>query len=206
LTREATDAIDILDLSAFYLRDKGREASSDSTGNAASAPVGAASSPGAPLNHPNDPGAALHACGEPQQLTPAQKDRRWLIEQHYKDLDGAVLADQSAHLAKTSAGSVGMLSGIQSQAAAPSRADALRNLTALAATPQGAADPNLQKALAALQGASSMAGKPRARRPRTRRSWTDRSTRRPMAISTRRRNRPSATMNCFPAPSSLQSC
>ncbi|MDE2175001.1 MAG: TrbI/VirB10 family protein, partial [Betaproteobacteria bacterium] len=68
------------------------------------------------------------------------------------------LADQTAHLAKTSAGSVGMMGSIQSQAAAPSRADALRNLTALAATPQGAADPNLQKALAALHGASGMAG------------------------------------------------
>ena len=133
-------------------------ASSDPTGNAASAPVGAASSPGAPLNHPNNPGAALHASGEPPQLTPAQKYRRWLIEQHYKDLEGAVLADQSAHLAKTSAGGLGMLSGIQSEAAAPSLADALRKLTALAAAPQGAADPSLQKALAALQGASGMAG------------------------------------------------
>lgn len=133
-------------------------ASSNPTGNVASAPVGAASSPGAPLTHPSNPGAALHASGEPSQLTPAQKYRRWLVEQHYKDLEGAVLADQSAHLAKTSAGSVGMLSGIQSEAAAPSQANGLRNLTALAATPQGAADPNLQKALAALQGASGMAG------------------------------------------------
>ncbi|MDE2466924.1 MAG: conjugal transfer protein TrbI [Alphaproteobacteria bacterium] len=133
-------------------------ASSDPTGNAASAPVGAASSPGAPLNHVNNPGAALHASGEPPQLTPAQKYRRWLIEQHYKELEGAILADQTAHLAKTSAGSVGMLSGIQSGAAAPSQADALRKLTALAATPQSAADPNLQKALAALQGASGLAG------------------------------------------------
>ena len=133
-------------------------ASSDPTGNAASAPVGAASSLEAPLNHPQNPGAALHASGEPPPLTPAQKYRRWLIEQHYKDLEGAILADQTAHLAKTSAGSVGMMGSIQSQAAAPSRADALRNLTALAATPQGAADPNLQKALAALQGASGMAG------------------------------------------------
>ena len=133
-------------------------ASSDPTGNAASAPVGAASSPGAPLNHPNNPGAALHASVEPPQLTPAQKYRRWLIEQHYKDLEGAILADQSAHLAKTSAENVGMLSGIQSQAAAPSQADALRKLTARAATPQGAADPNLQKALAALQGTSGLAG------------------------------------------------
>jgi type IV secretion system protein VirB10 len=133
-------------------------ASSDPTGNAASAPVGAASRPGVPLSNPNNPGAALHASGEPPQLSPAQKYRRWLIEQHYKDLEGSILADQTAHLAKTSAGSVGMMGSIQSHAAAPSRADALRNLTALAATPQGAADPNLQKALAALQGASGMAG------------------------------------------------
>jgi type IV secretion system protein VirB10 len=133
-------------------------ATSDPTGNVASAPVGAASSPGAPLNHPNNPGAALHASGEPSQLTPAQKYRRWLVEQHYKDLEGAILADQTAHLAKTSEGSVGMLSGIQSETAATPQADALRKLTALAATPQGAADPNLQKALAALQGAPSMAG------------------------------------------------
>ena len=133
-------------------------ASSDPTDKPASAPVGAASSRGTPLNHPNNPGAALHASGEPPQLTPAQKYRRWLIEQHYKDLEGAILADQTAHLAKTSAGSVGMMGSIQAQAAAPSRADALRNLTALAATPQGAADHNLQKALAALQGASGMAG------------------------------------------------
>ena len=133
-------------------------AASNPTGKAASATLGAASSPGAHLGDPNHPGAALHASGEPPQLTPAQKYRRWLIEQHYKDLEGAALADQSAHLAKTSAGNMGMMSGIQSQAAAPSRADALRKLTALAATPQGAADPNLQKALAALQGASGMAG------------------------------------------------
>ncbi len=134
-------------------------ASSDLTGNAAaSPPVGAASSPGAHLNHPNNPGVALHASGESPQLTPAQKYRCWLIEQHYKDLEGAILADQTAHLAKTNAGSVGMTGSIQSQAAAPSRADALRNLTAFAATPQGAADPNLQKALAALQRASGMAG------------------------------------------------
>ena len=134
------------------------EASSDPTDKPASAPVDTASSPGSPLSDPNNPGAALHASGEPPQLTPAQKYRRWLIEQHYKDLEGAVLANQSAHLAKTSAGSVGMMSGIQPQAAAPSRADALRKLTALAETPQGAADPNIQKALAALQGASGMAG------------------------------------------------
>ena len=132
--------------------------SSDPNGNAASAPVGAASSPGAPLNHPNNPGAALHASGEPPQLSPAQKYRRWLIEQHYKDLEGAALADQSAHLAKTSVGSASMMGSIQSQVAVPSQADALRKLTALAATPQGAADSNLQKALAALQGASGMAG------------------------------------------------
>jgi type IV secretion system protein VirB10 len=137
-------------------------ASSDPTGNATSAPVGAASSPGAPLNHPNNPGAALHASGEPPRLTPAQKYRRWLVEQHYKDLEGAVLADQAAHLAKTSTGSVGMLSGIQSEAAAPSRADGLRKLTALAAPSQGAPDSNLQKALAALQGASGMAGDARS--------------------------------------------
>jgi type IV secretion system protein VirB10 len=40
-------------------------ASADPTGNAASAPVGAARSPGAPLTHPNNPGAALHASGCP---------------------------------------------------------------------------------------------------------------------------------------------
>jgi type IV secretion system protein VirB10 len=51
-----------------------------------------------------------------------------------------------------------MMSGSQPQASAPSQTDALRTLAALAATPQGAADPNIQKALAALQGASGMAG------------------------------------------------
>jgi type IV secretion system protein VirB10 len=145
------------DISAMQ-RAAARAVGASAPAAASSAPRGPApkaSGPGAALTSPS---AALGANGNPQQLTPAQKYHQWLEEQHYKDLEGAVLADQTARLAKTSAGSVEMMSGSQPQASAPSQPDALRTLAALAATPQGAADPNIQKALAALQGASGMAG------------------------------------------------
>ncbi len=130
----------------------------NSNSSAPSAPAGAASNPGARLSGPNKAEGALHASGQPPQLTPEQKYQQWLVEQHYKDLEGAIMADQSAHLAKTSAGDLGMVSNTQPQTATPSQADTLRKLAALAATPQGQTDPNLQKALAALQAGAGLAG------------------------------------------------
>ena len=117
-------------------------------GTAPSAPAGPASSPGA---HLNTPGATLPASGEPPKLTPAEQYRHWLIDQHYKGLEGAILAEQSAHLAKISAGNMGMMGGGRPQSGAPPKNDGLRKLMALAATPEGTADPGVQKALAALQ-------------------------------------------------------
>lgn len=109
---------------------------------------------GASLSNPNAAGAALHASGQPPQLTPAQKYKRWLVEQHYKDLEDAILADQSAHLAKTSAGNMGLMSNTPQQSGAPSQADNLRKLAAMVAPSQGGAE----KALATLQGMGSNAG------------------------------------------------
>jgi len=111
-------------------------------------PGAAASSPASPLQ---TPGATLATTSNPQKLTPAQKYHQWLEEQHYKDLEGAVLAAQSAHLAKVelAAPSAGGLNSAGSDTA-----DALRRL-ALGASPKpGDQEQTLQKALAALQGSA----------------------------------------------------
>ncbi|SCC93198.1 Conjugation TrbI family protein [Thiomonas sp. X19] len=100
--------------------------------------------------------AALPAGGQASQLTPAQKYRQWLTAQHYKDLEGRVLAAQSAQVAQTSAAELGMMRGGPPRGDGASTADAWRRLSALAATPQGAADPQVQKALAALQRSTGL--------------------------------------------------
>ena len=116
------------------------------TADTVSSPAPKASGPGAALT---SPGAALTANGNPQQLTLAQKYHQWLEEQHYKDLEGAVLVAQSAQLSKT-APDGGLTLGGQHQPQSD-KADELRQL-ALAAAPHGAnADTALQKALAGLQ-------------------------------------------------------
>jgi type IV secretion system protein VirB10 len=115
-------------------------------------PKALASSPASPLQ---TPGSTLATTPNPQQLTPAQKYHQWLEEQHYKNLEGAVLAAQSAHLAKVelASPSAGGLAGVGSDTA-----DALRRL-ALGAAPQpGDQEQALQKALAALQGAAGQGG------------------------------------------------
>ncbi len=107
--------------------------------------IAAASTPGAALQ---TPGSALASTNNPQQLTPAQKYRQWLEEQHYKDLEGAVLAAQSAHLSK-----VGLDSPSAGQQSSGSNtADELRRLALGAAPKSGEQEQALQKALAALQG------------------------------------------------------
>jgi type IV secretion system protein VirB10 len=124
-------------------------ARSISPGPGASNPVkpaaAAASAPGAALQ---TPGATLSSTNNPQQLTPAQKYREWLVEQHYKELEGAVMAAQSATVAK-----VGLEapSGRQGTGSGSTTADDLRRLAMDAATASGQPG-DLHKALANLQG------------------------------------------------------
>jgi type IV secretion system protein VirB10 len=136
------------DISAMQ-RAAARAGGASAPAAASSAPRGPApkaSGPGAALTSPS---AALAANGNPQQFTPAQKYHQWLEEQHYKDLEGAVLAAQSAQLSKTAPdGGLALAGPRQPQS---DKADELRRL-ALAAAPHGAnADSALQKALAGLQ-------------------------------------------------------
>jgi type IV secretion system protein VirB10 len=119
----------------------------------ASNPAQPHASASAPANPLQTPGATLATTGNPQQLTPAQKYHQWLEEQHYKELEGAVLAAQSAHLAKVELAAPGA-----SRLAVSDTADALRRL-ALGAVPKpGDQEQTLQKALAALQGAAGQGG------------------------------------------------
>jgi type IV secretion system protein VirB10 len=113
-------------------------------------PHASASSPASPLQAP---GATLATTGNPQQLTPAQKYHQWLEEQHYKDLEGAVLAAQSAHLAK-----VELAAPSASGRDGSDSADQLRRLALGAAPKPGDQEQALQKALAALQGATGQGG------------------------------------------------
>ena len=112
--------------------------------SAASRPAPRTSGPEAALSAP---GAALAANGGQRQLTAAQKYRQWLVEQHYKSLEGAVLAEQNAQLSKTAPEGASAL-GEQRQPRTD-KTDNLRQL-ALAAAPQdlGNASATLQKALA----------------------------------------------------------
>ncbi len=115
--------------------------------SAASQPAAKASGPGAALTGHD---AAPAASGTPRQLTAAQKYHQWLVEQHYKGLEGAVLAAQSAKLSKTAPEGSPAL-GAQRQLQGD-KADDLRQLAA-AAAPQdlGNANAALQKALAGTQ-------------------------------------------------------
>ena len=115
--------------------------------SAASQPEAKASGPGAALSGNN---AALAASGNTRQLTAAQKYHQWLVEQHYKGLEGAVLAEQSAKLSKTAPEGSPAL-GAQ-RLPQIDKADDLRQLAA-AAVPQdlGNANAALQKALAGTQ-------------------------------------------------------
>ena len=110
-------------------------------------PAASASTPGASLQ---TPGAALTTTNNPQQLTPKQKYHQWLEEQHYKDLEGDVLAAQSAHLAK-----VGLASPSAGAQAGSDTSEALRRLAFGAAPKPGDQGQALQKALAALQGGAA---------------------------------------------------
>jgi len=113
-------------------------------------PKASASSPGSSLQ---TPGTTLAATPNPQQLTPAQKYHQWLEEQHYKNLEGAVLAAQSAHLAK-----VELAAPSASRLAGSDTAEQLRRLALGAAPKPGEQEQALQKALAALQGAAGQGG------------------------------------------------
>ena len=118
-----------------------------STASAASRAAPAAPGPGEALS---SPGAAIVANGTPRQSTPAQKYRQWLQEQHYKGLEDAVLAAQSAQLSKTAPEGTSAL-GEQRQPQ-PDKADNLRQFS-LAAAGQGSggASAALQKALSGAQ-------------------------------------------------------
>jgi type IV secretion system protein VirB10 len=133
--------------SAFAVRGQSAPAATGST------PTATASGAGAALAHPY--GATLQP-GQTTALTPAQKFHQWLVEQHYKCLEGLVLADQSAQLAETGVGGKGLAQAGASYAnqASPQDFRALQQqLTqAMAQNPQAAQDPNVQKLMAALGG------------------------------------------------------
>jgi len=119
----------------------------------------AASTPGKALQ---TPGATIATSNNPQQLTPAQKYHQWLEEQHYKELEGAVLADQSAHLSKVGLESPSSLGrqpgdGATHAQVGSDTAEALRRLAFGAATNPGEQEQALQKSLAALQGGAGAA-------------------------------------------------
>ena len=142
--------------SAFTVRGAAPQAT------AASSPASTASGAGSALAHPQ--GATLQP-GQPTALTPAQKYHQWLVDQHYKRLEGLVLADQSANLAETGVGGKGLMqtSGTNSQQASPQDLLALQHqlAQAMAQNPQAANDPNVRKLMAALggmNGANGMGG------------------------------------------------
>lgn len=133
------------DISAMQRAAAKAAAPAPGASNPAKALAAAASSPGTVLQ---TPGATLATTNNPQQLTPAQKYHQWLEEQHYKDLEGAVLAAQSAHLAKI---------GLESPSGdyrpvGANTAEELRRLALGAAPKPGEQEQALQNALAALQG------------------------------------------------------
>ncbi|MHB1669470.1 TraB/TrbI/VirB10 family type IV secretion system protein [Thiomonas sp.] len=133
-------------------------------GTSASLAPHAASGAGAALTQ----GAALQA-GQTPGPTPAEKYRQWLIDNHYKRLEGLVLASQSAHLAKTSTGSLqsSQSGGPFAQQTRPAGILALQKKLSesLAQNPQAANDPNVRKLLASLGGVGGMPGTPGANQP-----------------------------------------
>ena len=139
--------------SAFTVRGAAPQAT------AASSPASTASGAGAALAHPQ--GVTLQP-GQPTALTPAQKYHQWLVDQHYKRLEGLVLADQSANLAETGVGGKGLMqtAGANSQPANPQDLLALQRqlAQAMAQNPQAANDPNVRKLMAALGGLNGANG------------------------------------------------
>ncbi|MDE3106386.1 MAG: conjugal transfer protein TrbI [Acidobacteriota bacterium] len=124
---------------------------------AGSTPPAAASGAGDALAHPQ--GATLQP-GQPTALTPAQKYHQWLVEQHYKRLEGLVLADQSAHLSETGVGGKGLMQTAGTNQTSPQDLLALQHQLTQAMTqnPQAANDPNVQKLMAALGGMNGAGG------------------------------------------------
>lgn len=126
---------------------------------AASSPASTGSGAGSALAHPQ--GATLQP-GQPTALTPAQKYHQWLVDQHYKSLEGLVLADQSANLAQTGVGGKGLMqtAGANSQQASPQDLLALQHqlAQAMVQNPQAANDPNVRKLMAALGGMNGANG------------------------------------------------
>jgi type IV secretion system protein VirB10 len=118
---------------------------------AGATPPAAASGAGDALAHPQ--GATLQP-GQPTALTPEQKYHQWLVEQHYKRLEGLVLADQSAHLSETGVGGKGLMQTAGTNRNSPQDLLALQHQLTQAMTqnPQAANDPNVQKLMAALSG------------------------------------------------------
>ena len=126
---------------------------------AASTPALAASGAGDALAHPQ--GVTLQP-GQSTALTPAQKYHQWLVEQHYKRLEGLVLADQSANLAETGVGGKGLMqtAGASRTQTSPEDLLAMQRKLAqdMAQNPQAANDPNVRQLLASLGGMNGMNG------------------------------------------------
>ena len=139
--------------SAFTVRGAAAQAAD------ASSPASTANGARAALAHPQ--GDMLQP-GQPTVLTPAQKYHQWLVDQHYKRLEGLVLADQSANLAETGVGGKGLMqtAGTNSQHASPQDLLALQHqlAQAMAQNPQAANDPNVRKLMAALGGMNGTNG------------------------------------------------
>ena len=113
--------------------DKARQAQDATAGGGEKPPVSARRDKAAA------PAALQAGPASGAQLTPAQKYRQWLEEQRYKNLEGAMLAAQSARLAKT-----------VPEGAVPQGAQR-PDQPGAAAAPSGDLGSTLQNALAGLQ-------------------------------------------------------
>lgn len=103
-----------------------------------------ATNPGAALNSPSGPGAALANGGPQAPLTESQKYRKWLVEQHYKNLEGNYLSAQSAQEAGFGEqGGLQQLSGAAQGASASDPLAAIRAAQAAAAGGQQQIDAGL---------------------------------------------------------------
>ena len=85
-----------------------QKAAADSVAAAGGTSTPTASAPSTPTNPANPfaakqpAGSALQSGGAAPKLTPAQEYQKWLVEQHYKNREGQILAAQSATLSKIS--------------------------------------------------------------------------------------------------------
>ena len=115
----------------------------------------------APTDNKNPPSGA--AAGAP--LTPAQQYQAWLVQQHYKRIEGKILAADAATTAETSKGGA---SGMQGSSGALANNDANTKagmnriqdaqaaaLKMMANDPAAAQSPDMQKLLKALSGGNS---------------------------------------------------